>query len=87
MTRHRTRASSAPIHRLSIAKAIGYFAEKHGVTTTKSGLANLRTRGGGPLYSTILRKVYYDPSDIDDWVARQANASRDDRQRASEARL
>jgi hypothetical protein len=87
MTVHRKRTSSAPVHRLSIAKAIGYLAEKHGVITTKSGLANLRARGGGPLYSTILRKVYYDPADIDDWVARQAAASRHDRQRATEAHL
>jgi hypothetical protein len=87
MTFHRTRASSAPIHRLTISKTLDYFAEKHGITTTKSGLANLRARGGGPLFVTILRKVYYDPADIDAWVARQAAASRHDRQRATEAHL
>ena len=34
----------------------------------KSTLDKLRLTGGGPTYSTLGRRVVYDPADLDEWV-------------------
>jgi hypothetical protein len=42
---------------------------------SQSKLEKLRVTGGGPRYIKIGRRVYYDPDDLDEWLADQKRLS------------
>jgi hypothetical protein len=67
--------------RLLVCEAIEYMATKHGVRVTESALAQHRSKRTGPEYTKILRKVYYSPDAIDQWIAKKvADSSKSQRQ-------
>ncbi len=55
--------------KLSTAEAAAYLG------LGKSTLDKLRISGGGPIYSTLMRRVLYDPADLDTWFAKHKRTS------------
>ncbi len=80
-------ASVEPVRRLSITEAVEYLARVHGVRMKPNALRLHRFKNTGPQSCTILRKLYFEPRHIDQWIAQLAAKSKDSRRRASKARL
>lgn len=49
-------------------QAVTFLRVKHGYTTTKKTLETLRSRGNGSKYNKIGRRVYYSPTQLEEWL-------------------
>lgn len=74
MTKNRTPAvqasREAASKRLTTNEASAYLYERHGIRRAAGTLRKRRVLGGGPAYYRVTHnEVFYDPADIDRWVA------------------
>lgn len=54
---------------LTSDEAVVYLKETHNYPTTRKSLEVIRTRGGGPAFNKIGRRVFYTPAQLDTWIA------------------
>jgi hypothetical protein len=80
-------ANDPAIRRLLVCEAIEYMATKHGVRVTESALAQHRSKRTGPAYTVILRRIYYSPDAIDQWIAKKVADSSKSQRQADQAQL
>lgn len=58
----------APTSALSAGKMLTPIEAAEFVGLTNDSLANLRWKGGGPIYFKVGRYVRYDPADLTAWM-------------------
>jgi hypothetical protein len=52
----------------TVAQTVEYL-RKRGAHITQATLATLRSKGGGPPFFKRFKHIYYQRSDLDDWIA------------------
>jgi hypothetical protein len=76
-----------PVRRMGFPQTVDYIVKTYGLKMTEGALRMHRFKGTGPKSSVILRKVYFEPAEIDKWITSLVSDSDDSHSRARKARL